>query len=96
MEEEKEAMPQPDDSRWRIALAIVCAGILGYGLFYSKNTASDFAYLIGFYLVPTLIVWGIFYVVVARQSEENAGRLSFIAIFICMIASALIRHSQLK
>lgn len=94
--EEKETMHRPDDNIWKIALALVCVGILGYGFFYSKNTTANLAYLIGYNLPLALIIWGIFYAAVARKREAKIVGFSFLAIFICMIASGLIGYSQQK
>ncbi|MEW5949858.1 MAG: hypothetical protein AB1711_10680 [Thermodesulfobacteriota bacterium] len=102
--EEKETMQRPDDNIWKIALAFVCMGILGYGFFYSKNTESDFAYLFGYNLPLALFVWAIFYATVARKRRGKirdykynmAAGFSFLAIFISMIASSLIGFSQQK
>jgi hypothetical protein len=93
---EAKAMQQPDNNIWKMALALICIGILGYGFFYSKNTTADLAYLIGFYLPFALIIWGIFYAAVARKRGVKIGGFSFIAIFICMIASGLIGYSWQK
>lgn len=93
---EQETMQRSDDNIWKIALALVCVGILSYGFFYSENTTADLAYLIGFNLPLALIIWGIFYAAVARKRGAKIGGFSFLAIFICMIASSLIGHSQQK
>jgi hypothetical protein len=94
--EEKETMQGSNDNIWKIALALVCVGILGYGFFYSKNTTDDLAYLIGFNFPFTLIIWGIFYVAIARKRGAKIGGFSFLSIFICMIASGFIGYSQQK
>jgi hypothetical protein len=94
--EEKETMERPDDNIWKIALALVCTGILGYGFFYSKNTTTDLAYLIGLNLPLTLIIWGIFYAAIARKRGGKIVGFSFLSIFVCMIVSGLIGYSQQK
>jgi hypothetical protein len=94
--ERKEITPQPDGNIWKIALALVCAGILGYGFLYSKNEISNLSYLIGYNLPLALVVWGIFYAAVARKSGAKIGGFSFIAIYISLIASGLIGYSQQK
>jgi hypothetical protein len=50
--------------------------------------------MIGYNLPIALIVWGIYYAAVARKRGVIIGGLSFLSIFICMIASGLIRYSQ--
>src|SRR3989338_6674272 len=94
--EQKEITTKPNDNIWKIALALVCIGILGYGFLYSKNTTADIAFLIGYNLPLALIIWGIFYAAVARKRGAKIGGFSFLAIFICMIASGLIGYSQQK
>ena len=94
--EEKEITQRQDDNIWKIALALICVAILGYGFLYSKNTTTDLAFLIGYSLPLTLIIWGVFYVAVARKRGVKNSGFSFVAIFICMIASGLIGYSQQK
>ena len=85
-----------DDDIWKIALALVCAAILGYGIFYSENTTSNIAYLIGYNLPLTLLIWGVFYLAATRKRGAKIAGFSFLAIFISMIASGLIGYSQQK
>ena len=94
--EEKEIMQRPDDNICKIALALVCAAILGYGYLYSKNTITDLTFLIGSNLPLTLIIWGIFYAAVARKHGAKIAGFSFLSIYVCMIASGLIGYSQQK
>ena len=92
----KGTVQRTGDNTWKIALALVCLAILGYGFFYSKNTIADPARLFGSNLPYTLIIWGVFYAAVARKRGVRIGGFSFLAIFICMIASGLIGYSQQK
>jgi len=92
----KETIHRRNDNIWKIALALVCLGILGYGFLYSKNTTADIAFLVGYNLPLALIIWGIFYAAVVRKQGAKVGGFSFLAIFICMIASSLIGYSQQK
>ena len=94
--EQKEMTTRPDDNIWKIALALVCIGIVGYGFFYSKNTTTNLAYLVGYNLPLSLFVWLIFYAAVARKRGAKIAGFSFLAIFISMIASGLIGFSQQK
>ena len=94
--EEKETNQRQDDNVWKIALGLVFVAILGYGLFYSRNTTTNLAYLVGYNLPLTLIIWGIFYAAVARKRGAKIAGFSFLAIFISMIASGLIGYSQQK
>ena len=85
-----------DDNVWRVVLALICAVIIGYGFFYSKNTTSDLAFLIGYNLPATLLIWGAFYTTLARKRGRKIAGFSFLAIFISMIANGLIGYSQQK
>lgn len=85
--EQKEITMRPDDNIWKIALVLVCIGILAYGFFYSKNTTTNLVYLFGYNLPLALFVWAIFYVAVARKRGGKVAGFSFLAIFISMIAS---------
>ncbi len=93
---EQTSVQEKDDNIWKIALAIICLVILAYGFFFSKNTNNDFAYLIGYNLPSSLIFWYIYYASVARKKSTKTGAFSFIAIYICMIASSLIGYSNQK
>jgi len=94
--EQRETMKRSNGNIWKIALGLVCIGILGYGFFYSKNTTVNLPHLVGYNLPLALIIWGIFYAVVARKLGAKIGGFSFLAIFICMIGSGLIGYSQQK
>ena len=94
--EERETMTRPNDNIWKIALALICIGILGYGSLYSTIKTADLAYLIGYSLPLALITWGIFYAAVARKRGAKIVGFSFVAIFVSMIASGLIGHSHQK
>lgn len=87
---------QKDENISKVALALVCVAILGYGFFYSNNTTSDLAFLIGYNLPATFLIWGVFYAAVARKRGARIVGFSFLAIFISMIASELIGYSQQK
>ena len=91
---EKESKVRPEDNLWKIALALVCGGILAYGFLYSDNRRTDLTYLVGRNLPMALCVWGLFYFVVARKCRGKVAGFSFVAIFISLIASGLIASSQ--
>lgn len=94
--EQKETTTRPNDNIWKIALALVCIGILVYGFFYSKNTTANIAFLFGYNLPFALFVWGVFYAAVARKRGGKVAGFSFLAIFISLIVSGLIGFSQQK
>ena len=84
------------DNTWIVALAIVCIGIVGYGMFYSTNTISDPAFLAGEYLVYALVLWGIFYTVFLRKRGSKLNGIAFAALFIALFAGGLIAASKQK
>lgn len=80
-----------------IALSLVCIGILAYGVFFSQNTISDIAYLIGFNLPLSFFIWIIFYAIfIRRKKSGRVAAISFLIIYCSMIASALIGSAQQK
>lgn len=86
-----------EGNSWKIALLLLCLGILAYGFFYSKNSTSDFAYLIGYNLPLAFFIWVIYYFAFIKRKKGNkiAG-LSFLAVYAAMIMSGLIGYSQQK
>ena len=81
--------PQPGNV-WKIALASICIVIFGYGFLNLYSTHNDLGSLIGSSLVLAWIMRGIFSKVVPRQRETKIKGLSFLAMFICLIASGWI------
>lgn len=81
---------------WTISLAVLCVGIVAYGVIYSKNTISDLAYLFGYNLPIGLIIWGVFQVAVGRKHGAKKGGLSFLAILAALIGGSLVGYSQQK
>jgi hypothetical protein len=85
-----------EDRIWIVALAILCLGILGFGVFYSTNTISDPAFLAGQYLVYALLLWGVFYAVFFRKRDIKGKGIAFISIYTALFAGGLIAASQQK
>ena len=94
--EEKEITPQPNNNTWKIALAIVCVVMLGYGFLCSITTTANLSYLMGYYFSHALIVWVIFYIAVTRKRRLKIRGISFLAIYISMITGSLIGLCQQK
>lgn len=84
------------ENAWIVALAIVCFGIVGYGMFYSTNTISDPAFLAGQYLVYALLLWGIFHAIFLRKRGSKLSGIAFAAIYIALFAGGLIAASKQK
>lgn len=84
------------ESTWIVALAIVCFGIVGYGMFYSTNAISDPAFLAGQYLVYALLLWGIFYAIFLRKRGSKLNGIAFAAIYIALFAGGLIAADKQK
>jgi len=79
---------------WIAALAVICFGIVGFGVFYSTNTISNPAFLVGQYLVYALLVWAVFNAVFLRKRGAKISSISFVAIFIALLAGGLIAASK--
>jgi hypothetical protein len=94
--EQKQITGRPNDNIWKIGLAVVCIGILIYGFFYSKNTTTNFVYLLSYNLPIAALLWFFYYLIFARKSGAKAVGFSFLVIFISLIASALIGFTQQK
>ena len=82
------------DRTWIFILAVFCIAIIIYGYFYSGNTISDPAFLIGYYLPSAIIIWILYFIVGLRKWKGGRIGASFLAIYISMMASGLIRYSQ--
>ena len=85
-----------EDRIWIIALAILCLGILGFGVFYSTNTISGTAFLAGQCLVSALLLWGVFYAVFLRKRDIKSKSIAFISIYTALFVGSLIAASQQK
>lgn len=79
---------------WAISLAVICVGIVAYGVIYSTNTTSDLAFLFGYNLPISLVIWAIFQAAVGRKQGPKKGGLSFLAIFAALIGGSLVGYSQ--
>lgn len=119
--EKIETLQQPDNSIWKkiyaiwkiafalVCLALVCAGIIGYGFIYAKTPTASFeyldnivspenlGYLVSYGIVNGLIIWGIFYALIIRKRGAVIKGFSFIAIFVCLELSCFfgfLKHSS--
>lgn len=79
---------------WIAALAVICFGIVGFGVFYSTNTISNPAFLAGQYLVYALFLWAVFRAVFLSKRGAKVSGISFVAIFIALFAGGLIAASN--
>ncbi|MBL7205541.1 MAG: hypothetical protein ISS63_14630, partial [Desulfobacteraceae bacterium] len=94
--EQKQIKERPNSNIWKIALTVICIGILSYGFFYSKNTITNFVYLLSYNLPIAALLWVFYYLIFARKSGAKVAALSFLAIFMSLIASSLIGFTQQK
>lgn len=94
----RESDEPSDDSRktapksravWVVALWALCLAIIAYGLFYAKNDVTSAAFLAGYYIVPSLVVWGIFYTVFLRRRGGNIATLALLLIYASFLGSGL-------
>lgn len=65
---------------WIAALAVVCIAIILYGVFYSTNTSTNLAYLLGFSLSPALVLTLLLRVTCLRGHGIQPVLVSFCAI----------------
>jgi hypothetical protein len=93
---ERRRAARGEDRIWVVALAILCLGILGFGVFYSTNTISDPARLAGEYLVYAVALWGVFYAVFLQKRGATVNGIAFIVIFAALFAGGLIAASEEK
>lgn len=79
---------------WIFALVVTCCGIFGFDVLYSTNTISDLSVLAGRYLVHALLLWFVFYVLFLRRENAKTRGISFIAIYITLLAGGLLVASK--
>ena len=87
------AAPQGGNA-WIVALAVICFGIIGFGMFYSTNTISNPAFLAGQYLVYALFIWAVFHAIFLRKRGAKISGISFAALFIALFAGGMIAASK--
>jgi hypothetical protein len=81
---------------WIIALVVLCLGILIFNVFFSKNTSTPVAFLLGQSLGYSLMWWIIFHLVFLAGHEKKISFFVFVAIFTAMFTSNLIADPQQK
>lgn len=82
------------DKTWVVALTIVCIGILGYGVFYSTNTVSNWAFLAGENLVYAVLLWGIFHAVFLRKHGSKMSATAFAVLYAALFTGGMIAASK--
>lgn len=86
--------------KWTISLILLCIGIIIYGAFFSTNeilinSAYDFGFLIGSYILFAIVIWAVFYATFLRQHGKSVGFRSFAVIFLSLIvASQIAAHKR--
>ncbi len=89
----KGPMTGSDDIVWKIALFVICGGVIGYGSTYSQFATGNLAELLGYTIPIALILWGIYYLLVARRRGDKVtvtvAIFSFLIIYVSLIASGL-------
>lgn len=84
-------MDMPNSSnRWLVALAVVCAGIIAFGLLISTNTSDDIAYLLGFNFLIALVVWLVFQHTALKRATILAAISSFFVILVALVVSGIV------
>jgi hypothetical protein len=77
--------PPPASSTWIAAVAVICVGIIAYGVFYSTNAYTDLAYLIGYSLPPAIVLTAIVRWVWLRGQGVRPVLISFASIFVSLL-----------
>ncbi len=90
MAKQTEAEKQRSGLSWKISLAIVCVGILAYGVFFSEIRTVDPAHLLGFNLPIAVFIWIIFNAIFYGKRGANALFHTFIVIYASLIVSNLL------
>lgn len=83
-------------NKWLVILILISLSILAYGCFYSKASSNSPAYLFGYNLPVTLIVFGLFYPWLRKNVSSKKQLIFLFSIFISFIASDLISYSRQK
>ena len=81
---------------WKTLLALLSVGILAYGYFYSDNSTTNIAFLVGYYLPSSLILWIVFYIVTLRKNGTKAASISFLVIYLSSMLSGVLAVSHQK
>lgn len=84
----------PQERTWIVILAVTCMLVLAYGYFYSKNIYADPAFLVGYYLPSSILIWIAYFIVGLRKLNARKIGVTFLAIYVSMMASGLIGYSQ--
>lgn len=79
---------------WAITLILLCLAIIAYGIFFSENSANNFAFLLGYYSPLALIVWGIFHLAVGRKRGKKSAAIALAAILTAFIASGFAAYTR--
>jgi len=94
MQNQMKGNVSPPDRTWIVTLGITCMLLFAYGFFFSKNTFTDSAFLMGHYLPSSILIWIVYFVVGLRKLNARKIGVSFLAIYVSMMASGLIGYSQ--
>lgn len=98
---EKSTVIAPDpmtrpDRRWQITLASICAVILAYGVFLSKNDTDNVAYLVGYNALIGLVILAAFRVITDRKMTRHLAGYAYLAILSSLVVASLIGYSRQK
>ena len=94
MQNQMKGNVSPPERTWFVTLGITCMLVLAYGYFFSKNTLTDPAFLFGYYLPSSIIIWIVYFIVGLRKLNARKIGVTFLAIYVSMMASGLIGYSQ--
>jgi len=96
----KETLMETDGSSKRytksslIVLFLIGLAIIAYGFFFSRNRTPNISYLIGYNLIPFLIISTLYYFVILKPRGLRPGGIAFVAIYGALIVSSYIGYAH--
>lgn len=76
---------------WLVATSLVVLAYIGSN---SDNQTYDIAYLVGYYLPSSLIIFGVFYLLFLRKQARKAAAVSFVVIYVAAMLGGVIAASR--
>jgi len=78
------------DNTWKLILIVICICIFIYGLIFSNIKSPNIPYIMGLYLLYSIIIASILYYAIVRRKERGEALMSFLAIYLSFIISGTI------
>ena len=87
---------QSNKEMWKIALVLLCGGLICFGYFYPEISNTNLVFVIRYKLPLILIISLFFYVSVVRNHGAKTVSFSFLTILIFAVVSSLTGFAQLE